>query len=497
MKTLSKEAEDLILDSIQDVCQHVTEGSSPTDAVIKVAEDRELNPNFIRLVCTGYNTGATAFQREKSAKILDKMAEFPLADVTEVLGSLYPEKPVTANILKEASQVDTAYGRAPRIGTDSKTDRRGNEKAASAGRASGSVHGSATATKAASQAGGHRTDNGPVRTVLGEPVRLPSEERMKHAYNESLQLKRQLEIKRADYAKSQDDLVSTLSALAESIKLGEAKLADVQYAAETYFGDAGRAIGEYLRLRVPSSVGRTNKTASVGGVQPPTNINWERGAYLLLKRAHDVARRVTVLRGEFRDLESATQDKVAEVLSPFEVAQSHTEPKKVDVMSSPTSTDSLNKQAAGFLGGLLGGQMMRSLGTSLAQPKPTGDLSAGMAQDLDDPDHENELRKIQTRTMLQDLMMNDEVISGYDPSEILDSYNEIVSVTPRSATQAAIIRPLLRKRLTQGAIEPFEAAEMVNIEKNIGQAQQPAHSFEDQPVRKQGSIDVTRHNILG
>ena len=104
MKTLSKEAETLILDAIQDVCGYVSEGSQPTEAVVKTAAARDLPPNFIRLVCQGYNTGATTYQREKSASVLDKLADFPLADTEQAVMELYPEKPKT-DAEKKASSI--------------------------------------------------------------------------------------------------------------------------------------------------------------------------------------------------------------------------------------------------------------------------------------------------------------------------------------------------------------------------------------------------------
>ena len=91
--------------------------------------------------------------------------------------------------------------------------------------------------------------------------------------------------------------------------------------------------------------------------------------------------------------------------------------------------------------------------------------------DLGDPAHEQQLRQIQTQAMLQDLMSNDEVISGYEPDTVTEAFNEISESMPRASNRAAFMRPLLRKRLTQGAMEPFEAAEMANIEKTLGQSE--------------------------
>ena len=120
---------------------------------------------------------------------------------------------------------------------------------------------------------------------------------------------------------------------------------------------------------------------------------------------------------------------------------------------------------------------MKSLMDSArSSDKATDAASSSMADILGDPDHENEIRRIQAQTMLSGMMANDDVISGHDPDEVLEAYNEVSRLSPRSATQPALVRPWLRKRLSQGAVEPFEAAEMANVEKTITQTQTPGFS---------------------
>jgi hypothetical protein len=119
-----------------------------------------------------------------------------------------------------------------------------------------------------------------------------------------------------------------------------------------------------------------------------------------------------------------------------------------------------------LIGGTAGGNVVRQA----VQPRPTGELVSEMEQSLSDPVHENILRAIQAKAELSDFLANDDVISGYDPEEVIRAYNEIARLSPRSATQPAVIRPLLEKRLTQGRMEPFEAAEMANIEKTISES---------------------------
>lgn len=443
MKTLSKEAENKILEAIQDICEYVNDGMHPTAATIKVAEEHSLTPNFIQLACTGYNTGATTFQREKAAGILEKMAEFPLVDTSAVLAHLYPSKPVTSGVLKEASAVSSEYSKAPKSNKLNPLKVAYAEKIAS--------------TKLPMN---HKA------TALTDP-----NSRMKRAYNQSIALKRSLANKRAQYAGAQDDLLSKLGQVADTVRRSGVDIGSWEAAAVARNGAAGKAVFDYVYAKCSNS-----KRANTAG---RTLVDWSQPLGRLIDNAIKSARDVVSIAAEYRALEADTEQKVAALLAPHLADEQPVviETKKADILSG--------------LGGamLAGGNQATGLGKS-----PTA-LAQGYADELDDPAHDNELRQIRARAMLQDLMMNDEVISGYDPGEVMDAYNEISSVTPRSSTQSAIIRPLLRKRLTQGAIEPFEAAEMVNIEKGLGQAQK-SFSPTNNPLAKEGAANVLQHRIL-
>jgi hypothetical protein len=457
MNTLSKEAEDKILDAIQDVCQYVNDGVAPTEAVIKVAEEQNLSPNFIRLVCSGYNTGATTHQREKCSNILDKLAAFPIADTEKVINKIYPVGDAAKSAVLKTASISGDYSVAP------KPVKRVTQT---------SVKTASTATKAHSG---------------------PKQDLAKHAHNSVIALRKTLNTKRAEYADAQEQLLGTISKLADFFSY-QKNIYSFAKAAELRYGNTGKCLINCIMAR-----GRNIKSAATNEL---ITADWSSGPGLLfdnaIKLSHDVLR----LSSEYTALVQNTEVKIAETYAPFLDTQSQisTQPKTILIRDS---ANTLNKQADGFLGGLLGGALMRSMGvvgsaglgsTSLA--KTPSELSTSMADDLDDPVHDDELRKIQARAMMQDLMMNDEVIAGYDPAEVMDAYNEITKVTPRSAAQKAIIRPLLRKRLTQGSIEPFEAAEMVNIEKNLG----PQQSFgggQHMGKLSEEKPNVLRTNILG
>jgi hypothetical protein len=93
--------------------------------------------------------------------------------------------------------------------------------------------------------------------------------------------------------------------------------------------------------------------------------------------------------------------------------------------------------------------------------------------DLEDPDHENEMRRIKAEAMLAGMMADEEnPVSGYDPDQVLTAYNEIAQMAPRAAEQPAALQPLLAKRLA-GNMEPFEVKEIAELEKGLKDVKQP------------------------
>lgn len=91
-----------------------------------------------------------------------------------------------------------------------------------------------------------------------------------------------------------------------------------------------------------------------------------------------------------------------------------------------------------------------------------------------DPVHDAEMNKIKTQAMLNDFLANDPIISTYDPDEVLGAFNQVSQMVPRAAMQPAVMRGQLRKLLQQqDAMEPFEANQLVEVEKGLKKVQEP------------------------
>ena len=448
MKTLSKEAEQEILDAISDVCDEVNGGLDPTSAVVKVATEHSLPKNFVKLVCSGYNNGAAIYQREQNDSILDKCASVPLAQQEDVLEKLYPSA-VLSPTEKAASEVVSDVYSTPVHG------RKTVEKRAWA---------NVDLRQAYNRLDGTPLDNGPANPV-GDP-----KDRMKHAYCRSLDLRRQREEKRAQLSGLHDRLLAKIAELCDYCRYDKSWSMDqIKYAATSEFGSAGAKVLEAVEARLP--VDRVKIARQKAGfVEKRSSVRFDRPAsfavapFRFIADAVKLAQEYNSAKAAYESFSADVNEKIASTLYRHD-AQLPVETRK-SVLSTATE-----KQAS-FLGGVLTGSISKSLAN---RPTPSN-ISSGMADELTDPAHETKLREIQTQTMLQDLLNNDEVISGYDPDMVLDAYNEIAETMPRASNRAAFMRPLLRKRLTQGALEPFEAAEMANVEKTLNESETPKPS---------------------
>jgi hypothetical protein len=84
---------------------------------------------------------------------------------------------------------------------------------------------------------------------------------------------------------------------------------------------------------------------------------------------------------------------------------------------------------------------------------------------LTDPEHETALRNIRSQGTIHDLMLNDPVISGYDPQEVALAYNEISDAAPNLGDSPAIMQAMMRKRLAAGQLGDFDVKQLLDMDK--------------------------------
>jgi hypothetical protein len=86
-------------------------------------------------------------------------------------------------------------------------------------------------------------------------------------------------------------------------------------------------------------------------------------------------------------------------------------------------------------------------------------------QSLTDADHEQALKTIRAKGVLHDLVLNDPVISGYDPQDVAMAFNEISELAPNLVDSPGMIQSVLRKRLEAGSLADFDVKQILEMDK--------------------------------
>jgi hypothetical protein len=74
----------------------------------------------------------------------------------------------------------------------------------------------------------------------------------------------------------------------------------------------------------------------------------------------------------------------------------------------------------------------------------------------------------ETLILLTDFMMNDSIISQFDPDDVLRTFKEITAIAPHVVTQPDILRSTLRKTLAAGGLEPLDVRMLIDLDKRLG-----------------------------
>ena len=269
-------------------------------------------------------------------------------------------------------------------------------------------------------------------------------------------IRRDIVTKRVEASAATDRLLCAMGEAGDWFKQSSAAFFEADFVVQRVLGAPGKEVMDYIDTRNGGYArsGDYYKQASA--------VDWTQAPYCLIKNCVDLARDVVHKNRDYQKFAAEAAKQAEDLLAPFDCAP---------LASVLTGAE---EEKTSSMGALLTGVFGKSLldGAKGGQPTPEQKIQ-GMAGDLADPDHESEMRQIQTKALLQDLLQNDEVISGYDPNEVIGAYNEMAKLSPASAIQPALVRPFLRKRMTQGAIEPFEAAEIADVEKTITQTRNP------------------------
>lgn len=440
MQTLSSDEERRLLTGVKAAVDLVdNQGHSPDAAMAKVARDCNWSRGELRSAVSAFNNGRQVAQWKANSNVLDKLAEFPLADYEKIAAEIW------GGTTKEAADrtfliqgVDPEYRLPPSW--------------------------LPTPTSAAAQQALPTLEKTAADAEVHPLVAKHNQQRsMAQAWSRHRDALRDFEGTRTKYA-SAHDLVRVHVRLLENYfkksAMDRLSFAAVEDAATAYYGQHGRALFNMLAQSFP----REKRAADLWIYHDqPLRRELPPFTYIenCLRAARDVAQAKQAMDAAYTHVKEAEDH-----LRPFAQTPVPSNPSRIP---SPCLFETTEKTAGigGTLATGMAGAAVKSLIDKATNPADAAHKVDKAWTELEDPEHENELRKIRVQAMLNSMMSDPEnPVSGYDPDEVLSRYNELSQLAPRVAEQPAAVAPLLAQRLA-GKSQPFEVNEALNIEKGL------------------------------
>lgn len=428
MEKMSKEDEARILRALENVVQMTNRGVSPADALHKVAEAERFGPQVIQRMVEAYNVSKT-LSHMKHAKGPDRADSFPLADAAPVLEKMYPERVLSprekaASVFRPVEYVDNRdvnfidrmsklAMKLPKVKAPESLPR---DRDAAARRV---MHKRAVLQRQHAQAKSEYRD---------QWRRLQEHTKAAARYFRCIphlpfdQVEHNVVGDHGEIGKAAMDLVF------QQAHIKEARYVHTTSEARAY--DA--SVYPYPEIKTAIGLARGLEKLASEAVDAEMALD-------SFELAHGFKKKAECRPGVLDDLFSALPYE-DNALVPFEKSARDTE----DML---------------FSGG------MRAF--KLKEPDADS-LQTKAISEVYNPAHEEELRSIKVKAMLNDFLSNDPIMSGQSPEKVLHVYNQISSVMPQVAGEPTVLRGLMRRMLQQQeVIEPHEIKQLTDVEKQL------------------------------
>lgn len=457
MKKISKAAEDRLVGAIEKTAALVNDGMHPNNAIAKAAAEGGIPPGHINLMVHAYNTGRTTRQRQNGGDPFEKSADFEMADAAQVLEELYPSQVKTAAAVLQNTAVSTQYAIPPTGILERRESRR--VKAASM-----------EVDWRAWSRGEYADEEGRTQQLIVNATPPPPLERdqaylMKKAYCDADRRQREVNEARRQMHAAKDQMANTFMELTDHFKTaGAAPIPVVREQCQLLHGNkAVQLIDEVVKVTPGLMRFSQHKSASY---DPNRLYSTDGEAYALVSQFLDDLDTYQQKKAEYERVHVAGQEAVENLLAPFVGSPS-------SVLDDPVFSTGSEKEATVMpmlMGGSLATNILKNVSSGMQGPD-SGEVNSMMAS-LTDPAHEQELRNIRSSAALHDMMLNDPVLSSHPPDDVVNAFNEISEMSPRASEQRMLMQSLLRKRMEQGSLDPFEIDQLLGMEQKQQKIQQ-------------------------
>jgi len=436
---LSRQDQSRLLTALDEISDLLENGSSPNDAVVKVAQEHKIPAGHVRPLIHALNTGRANFHRKTAESVLEKASSISLADPDIILERLYPSQHKSAATYHQQRVIAVDYDLPPP-----------------------SLTPSPALCKQASD------------ITTQTPPAYPREDtrdarRIFSALQDFDRLCTEKEITLTDCQRKLASCYQEVDALVR--RNGLTCWSEVRANLEAGFGAPARMVCQHLERDYP----QLQKQAQQKSYQP---LNPHQSPYRELCQLLD---QLTEYRQHKRAYTQLRNDpgyhKLAERFRPW------TKEAKKEEDGGGGGAGGVGKGMGKLLGGVVKGtgsllpsgreglgNAWETVGRSFLDNQVYPDMErrelSGL-EDLMDPQHEAMLLQARTKAMLHDFLANDPVISEYDPEEVLRSFNELQQMAPYAISQPALVRAVLRKYLAQGGVDTHELGQLTTTEKEL------------------------------
>jgi hypothetical protein len=445
MRALNKEAEQKLISAIERAASLVNAGSTPNDAIIKSASDANIPAGHINLMVHAYNTGRTTKQREQGENTFDKSADFQLANADAVMEALYPKQVKTSSAIEQSSVVSTEYAVSP-MGF--------------LGRRKAEMDKAAAAQAVL-----------PAKTWV--PAPRDEQAAVERAYSQKVAEKRAAEEVRRVASAAYQKAAAEMEKLCEYFRVP----------GNMSFGDAVREVsmrlgndGEMVLNKVAAVYPHVTKQAAtremyIGNPVPCQLVENVLNAVEDYNTAQKAANNI-------KTASAPTKKEVPEFLTgsilyspveaPLTLKEAAPRPPHAPAPEPTMTLKDFFKAPAVNVAKRMAGAPQKPSGLSglmFDAPQTNKDVVKDQYGKLTDPEHELALRDIRSQGTIHDLMLNDPVISGYDPHDVAMAYNEISDTAPSLGDSPAVMQAMMRKRLQAGEMGDFDVKQLLEMDK--------------------------------
>lgn len=412
MSFMSNKRQQELVDAVKDAADLHLDGTAATDAIAKVASERDMSENETRLMVEAFNTSKT-LAHLRSAEGPEKAASFDLADFDEALAKAFPNK----EEVKVAFVNDYEFSESiPNVFTLSQAM---SEKVAT--------------VLTESQEGVPLKDASEVSSHFDTPDDL----RYRKAYNALDYWRKKAEAHQTKAAEMRGQVLQACSSIADDFLTtdGLREWATFAKEAEQLHGEVGKKVAAHIaeEFGINQLMARHGaKEAAVTLPDPDTDRHkLLKIAILSMDEAFDEASKEAECRGRYES-EKASWFRSGGV-------------KKAGLMSG------------------MGMAAIMGKGGGAAPAAPAAPPVAPMIPDVG---IEGEYDNAKLQLELQDMIESDDVISSHateNPHSVLSAVRELADIHPNILKQPMALRAALRRHLEMGHTELHELEQIKNV----------------------------------